>query len=315
MKSIKDTFMFNFLNSNNDLENRLIKIVQEAEYYNFEQEEMIDVFRTMSKYKYSTKDEIFKMVKNNKIRIMYMDNSVYKLPMPLLFFTLRIGGENVAFVNMSNICSGRAETVEPRKLYAILEGAFLQLRMMEKSNIMTYRLSGFVKAPITCYVKLFTNILNIDHSISVDPIIKGQIEFVVAKFCLLNIMEFRDIDIDKINNIALSCTSVPISYNLVEPKDVKFSAGDYLDVQKFFNALTDSKIFPILKNYNIRTFLTSWTKSYNSASLFSIEYLPYLVFMITSVLRSSNIIDQYKVESQIANYERELEEFVLYLMK
>lgn len=316
MKSIRDNYVYSFLNNQNGLDEKILNAIKNSQFFTFNDDELHDAYRVIKKYKYSTTDNIIKAVNSGAIKIMYYDNTIFKLPMPISFFVLDEGGSNVAYVNASNICKGKIETVEIRKLFSLLEGALLNLKLLEKEDVLSTRAVIHTKGVITCYVKLFSNILNMDHAISVNGMVKAKIEFIIAKFCLINVFGMRMTNNeDKINRIALASINSNVGYELVEETDIKFEEADYLDLHRFFDVLTDGIVFPILKNYNLRRFITSWANNYSSSAMMSIEYLPYLLFMLTSVLRASDIVSQYKVEPHVVDSEKEIEELIFYLLR
>lgn len=174
------------------------------------------------------------------------------------------------------------------KLCAYLISALVNLvYYSEPSRI--YNNSMIVSTSTTCYVKLFTGILDYLRVINfADNRLK--ISYIVAVYYLYTMMNK---DIKAARNSAANITQVPVrdatAYDIYYDPNTHFTT-----IETFVNFLSET--FK-LKGFTTDVFLDRWIYLYGKGTMYGCELLPSFLTMITNAYSGSYINNQKKIET------------------
>ena len=123
------------------------------------------------------------------------------------------------------------------------------------------------------YSKLFNKILDKQFGINFNPLVSDQVNFTLAKFFLLYVLEKQDNDIT--NNIAYNCIFNESSKNSILSANNDFDPVWYQSFDGFIGGLAET--FDMLSKVDIRSILSNFMIMYGESAIYSLEYYPTLL--------------------------------------
>lgn len=294
IKGLETSFVYNHLNKSNALSNNISTLITSGQALSYESLEEAFVI-IMKNFKYPLKYKVMDDFKAGKIILKYSTNA--RIPTCLPFFLTKINGEVVAVVSVSTYGIMDKDTgtvkIDPKKLYCIMEGAYLAKLIFFNSSKIPTRPS-IITHGSNIYSMMFTRVLNKKYSLNVDKIKYHKILMLSSKFYMLNILGNHDGD--SVFNYAIkNCPNGNI-YSLKEA-DSLFDAKYYQNLETFITGLVETKALGLnLKDLTVRGYLESFINMYDSSNLLSLESFPYFMYNIVSVTNGAYLNNQYILE-------------------
>jgi hypothetical protein len=157
-------------------------------------------------------------------------------------------------------------TIDNRRLYTLLESAYIYKEIYQKPN---YALSNMMILSLSTqiYVKLMNKVLDKMFGINLIVLKADQINYLLAKFFLLYVMEKTDGDV--VSTIAYSCAFNDSPKTTVESILTDFDERAFASLPDFFKELSEQ--FDLLHNLTIRKFLDNYMIMYGEYAVFAIE--------------------------------------------
>lgn len=273
MKQLTNTFLYNHTKVNN--------FVSELKKIDFDKEtvdikDLEDNLKIINRrFVYSLKIQSLLSLEKNQTLLLFPENSLTKLIPVFLKGNNKAEGGVSAVINL-RLYATRDKlgnyNINNRTLYGLLESAYIARQIHSKWSTFEYN-TTIMKYSTIIYVKLMNKILDKKFGINLAPMQSDQINYVLGKFFLLNIIEKKEGDI--VNNIAYSTIFNDTNKQNIIDCDSNFSNDAYTDLDIFFRNLREN--FDILGNLNIRQFIMDWMTMFGEASLFAIEYYPIML--------------------------------------
>lgn len=302
MKNLQDTFIFKHLNTNDRINKLIVEIIQRGSVVT--KENMNFSFLTINKnYKYALKNSVLNAVDNNKIIMMYSPDGV-KMPSCMPWFLTRDkSGKIVAVVCIDVYGTKSANStdinIDPKKLYVMLEGAYLALVYANNFKAVSIN-SNIITNGSLIYSQMFTKILNKKYSLNINKDKQNKFIFLSSKFFLLNILGLNNSNV--VYNYALNNCKNPNQMSIQELDD-EFPLEAYESFDKFLLELINNQgTKDHIPGLNVRGYLESFIQTYDGSALLSLESFPYFMYNIISVVDAGFINNQYIFEDIVDVY-------------
>lgn len=289
LKPLNDTFIFKHLNTGNMVSNAISHAITTGTQVH--KEDMEEAFMLINKnFKFPLKYPVMDAVDKGQIILMYVDGR--PLPTCMPFFLTKKGDDVVAVVCV-NVYGRKTKSndqinIDPKKLYCMMEGAYLARKMVLNPKAVTSRTS-IITYGSEIYAHMFVRILNKKYSLNLDKIKMNKVIFLASKFYLVNILGHKNDDMA--TNYALkNCINAnPV---IIREFDRLIDDSVYESFPNFIDFLKDNGFSDI----STRGFLEQYIYTYDAAALLSIEVLPYFIYNIISVTTGAYINNQYVLE-------------------
>ncbi len=285
--TLEDSFIYKtFNNSNNVLQTitaalkngiHLDKSYIEEQYLQIKKSHMSPLAR-----------DVMAAYDNGDIEIVYTKTEKVPVSIPFILRRGRTGTIATIFISSFGSLDSSSSyiSIPSKNLYVLLESAYIALKIQDEPTKIA-RSAGLAKICNEIYTKMVLNILNRDYALSLDKTIYPQITYIVSKFFLTRIWGSINPNIIKSYATSLCINPNPIDIDSVDEKYDNADIKDISDLLMFLKTLT-----PRLNNLSVKYFMERYITTYNPSAILSIDYLPYLFFVITNTLLGAFIVSQ-----------------------
>jgi hypothetical protein len=182
-----------------------------------------------------------------------------------------------------------------KQLYGLMESAYIAL-MMQTNPMKIQRNVGLMKICQDVYVEMMIRILNRDYALTMDKQLYDKCRYCFSKFFLTFVWEYPNKDlIDAYAKSGLD-NITPLDLDMLKVAYDGFGVNDLKSLLEFMKGLA-----PRMADLNVRYFLERFVATYHGSSIISVDYLPYLFFVITNVILSTFLIGQAALSDIIKN--------------
>lgn len=285
--AMEDSFIYKTFNNANNILEVIISAIQNGNVLDktYIEEQYIQLKRTTFS---PLSRNVLDAFERGDIELVF--NVTEKVPMSIPFIVRRKGNRIISTIFLSTFCSlnkdGTSVNIPSKNLYVLMESAYIALRMQSDS----YRLmknTALMKLCNSIYTEMVMRILNRDYALTLDKTLYNQVTFSVSKFFTTQIWGQNNQEI--VTSYAISLCIDP---NMVDIESVNNSFNDrkirdISDLVDFIKTLS-----PRLNNITIKHFMERYINTYNPSAVLSIDYLPYLFFVISNTLLGAFIVSQ-----------------------
>lgn len=301
LKSLGDTFIYQNLNSNNSITKIIPNILKNGKILT--QKNLEDVYNIIYKnFKFPLKHKIFEDIENGTIVPIFSPNTVRMITAMPFFLTRDESGKVIAVVLVDMYGSmnkdNESVTIDPKKFYAMLEGAYFAKLCFRRSDVISTN-SIVITSGSSVYSNMFTRILNKKYALNTDKIKMHKVIFAASKFFLINILGLRD-DEKTFNYAFRNC--IGGNHLIMNEFNNLFEPGDFKDLASFIKALSSPRLGLNLKDLTVRNYLEQFIHMYDAACLLSLESLPYFIYNVIAVANGAYINNQYVLEDIVDNH-------------
>lgn len=299
IRGLESTFIYSHLNKSNSISTNITSLLNKGitlDKSNLEEAILI----IMKNYKFPLKFKVMEAFENGDIILKYGHTS--KLPTCLPFFLTKINNKVVAVVSVD--VYGTIDTatdyvtIDPKKLYCMMEGAYLA-RLIYFNNTKIGNRTAIISNGSAIYSMMFARVLNKKYALNVDKTKFHKVLFLASKFFIINVLGNQDSEM--VFNYAIkNCPNGNI-YSLKEV-DSMFNPKYFESLDKFIAGLVETKGLGLnLKDLTVRGYLEAFINMYDSANLLSLESFPYFVYNVVAVTNGAYINNQYALEEIVDN--------------
>lgn len=272
---------------------RMMDPSQGAMYIKYEQ--LADVFYKIrhKSFNYQAKFALIKLYEKGIIKLLYNKNNNISSAMPFFKFNLPDGGYGI-IINITGYSKMSKDestvTIDPYVLYSLmLSGTYSLIindRFLANSAIPDF------------YGNLFTSIAA--RLSTFDVYTRNKIKYLSVKF--LN----YQLGLPESNASANAEKSIKeLSKDQIYDIDSTFPEKSFTNFEELINSMRER--IPEFRNITFGIFFDKWMRYYGEASGFAIEYIPCLIFILTSlVLNCNSIINIKVVEKEALQYSKDL---------
>lgn len=300
IKGLESTYIYSHLNKSNGISMNIMNLLNKG--FTVTKDHIEEALMIINKnFKYPLKYEVLKDFENGKIVLKYSQTS--KLPTCMPFFLTKLGGQVVAVISIDLYGSYDKETesikIDPKKLYCLMEGAYLAKLIYFNSEKVSMRSSIYTYGS-EIYSGMFTRVLNKKYALNVDKAKMHKVIMLSSKFFMLNVLGVEK-DSDMIFNYAIKNCQNGNVYSLKEANGL-VSDDAYTSFDKFINELATNKSLGLnFKDLTVRGYLESFINMYDSSAMLSLESFPYFVYSVINVVNGSYMNNQYVLEDIVGN--------------
>ena len=297
-KSLQDTFIYKHLNSNNGITNTISKVMLEGEIVG--RDDMQEAFMIIDKnFKFALKQQVMKAYEDGEIILMYSPDSV-RLPNALPFFLTRGGNGQVVAVVAVDLYGSMNQNgdvhIDAKKLYTIMEAAFISKKYYLQNQ--KYITNRSVIDGCNIYANMLVKPLNKKYSLNVDRNKMHKVQFLAAKFYLINILGLKDGDTVTNYAMAVCKNGNPI---LLREADSMTKEEDYKNISTFIQALASERLGLGMRDLTVRGFLEAFIHMYDGSTVLGLELFPYFMYTSNSVIHGAYLNNQYILEDIVEN--------------
>lgn len=300
--SLSDSIVYQTFNRNAEMTSTIIgaiknSIVLDSSYI---EEQIIQMKRTRIS---PLVDEVLEAFNKGLIVLLYAKNK--KIPQAFPFFATKSNGTIKVFIFVNNygtISKSDSATdkmylnVTMKNLYVLMEGAYVAYKYNTRPVDITKNL-GLMKTSCNIYVNLMLRILNKECSLSNDMDTYNKVAFCIGKFFLERVWMATNEDViftyanSTINSVVAKAEMLVIA-NMYDSKNIK-------TIDQLISFLKE--ISPRLHGMTFRYFLQCYINTYKDGALFSLECLPYFLYVVQSSLLGSFLVNQPMISDVCKN--------------
>lgn len=291
-KSVEDTYIYQNLNKNDILSKNILKTLKEGRVLKKEdlEEAMIIINKN---FKFPLKHKVLEAFDSGDVVLVYSPEGV-RIPTTMPFFlTKNSHGKVVAVVVVSvygHMDKEKANvTVDPKKLYTMMEGAYFAKIYYQQYYEVAKR-SVIISEGSAVYSNMFVRVLNKKYALNADKSRMHKVLFLASKFYMLNVLNMKDSEI--VTNYAMKNCIGGNAHILNETNNL-FKEEDYKSIATFIPALKEHLGFSDL---SVRAFLEQFILMYDASTLLSLEYFPYFMYNVIGVTNGAYINNQFVLE-------------------
>lgn len=297
LKQVQDTFIFKHLNRNDRMNKDIMEILTKGDRVTEKnlEEPLMTIKRN---YKYPLKNEVLMALQSGQITLLYAPQGI-KLPtcMPW-FLTKNSAGNIIAVVSVDVYASRNEDTgdvnIEPKKLYALMEGAYLGILAVENYQALKVR-ADIIQNGSNIYANMLLRVLNKKYSLNIDRNRENRILFLASKFFMLNVLGMEPSE--KVYNYAIRNCKSPNELILGDLDD-NFPLSAFEDFASFIQELaSNSQTSSMLPGLTVRGLLEQIILMYDSTIILGLESFPYFMYNVNLVVAGSYMNNQYILEN------------------
>lgn len=294
--SIEDSYIYKSFNASNSLIQKIVKYLKtsvalDKSYF---EEQYMQMKRTSIS---PLSRRVIEAYDAGKIELLYSRETKIGTSIPFIVRKNEKGQVVVTiFISTFSVLDKNDNlTIPVKQIYALMESAYVALQLQTYPANITRNVS-LMKLCASTYVEMLMRILNKEYALTLDKPLYDKVTYSLKKFFLTNIWNYpnKDLiesyastDLKFIEELDLSLTKQ--AYNDVEIKDIN-------DLLNFIKTLS-----PRMKDLNTRYFIERYVNTYHGSSILSIDYLPYVFFVIINILLGSFLISQAALNDIIKN--------------
>jgi len=301
LKSLESTFIYTHLNKSSALTTNISGLLHNG--ITVTKDQIDEPLMIINKnFKYPLKYKVLEAVNSGKILLKFCTTQA-KLPTCLPFFlTKGTNGLIIAVVALDTYGSMDKETgsikIDPKKLYCLLEGAYLARLCYENQHQLSTR-TALITHGSAIYSMMFTRTLNKRYALNVDKTKYHKILMLSSKFFMINILGMKNSELT-FNYAIKNCPNGNL-YSLKEINDL-IPDEAYNDINTFITTIADPKYGLNLKGLNTRNYLEAFISMYYDSNLLSLESFPYFIYNVMSVTNGGYINNQYILETIVDSH-------------
>lgn len=294
MKLMTDSSVFNYLNSGNRVNDTISNILLKGKTLTPKNVEQ--AFVAIKLYKYPMKAKVVDYVETGRIVMVYAPKDLKMTPAMPFFLQKTSSGQTRAVVLVDihgSIDENDNVTIDPKKLYVILEAAYLAIVYSNEYKTIGAK-TGIIRNGSAIYANMIARVLNRKYALNADKVKLHKVQFLASKFFLINVLGNEDNETT--SNYALS-NCVGGNPLILKELDEIVKTEDYKDLTSFINALKKPDLhLNFGDSLNTRSFIEQYIMTYDQSALLALELLPYFFFTVNAVVTGAYLNNQLILE-------------------
>lgn len=279
--SLRDTYIFSQMNKGGYVDNVLKTFANPNTAMvatpKLLEEQIIHINKT---FKYPAKVAVLEAFKNGTITPVLLKPSARnsaRIPSSIPFVFDKGRTKAMVFIdNYANVTKNLDITIDYKKLYCLLESAYLALEGYNRDS------TSVINKGSAIFAHMFTQVLNKKFSLNTDRTAKNKVLFLASKYFLYHHLGMRDED--RLFNYALkNCNSATAI--LMKDVDAEFGPQYLESLPEFIKHFADTpfKFVNGFENITVRDYISDFANMYGQETLLALESLDYFMFVISSV--------------------------------
>lgn len=299
MASIENSYIYKSFNASNGLIDKIVKYIKTsiALDKSYIEDQYTQIRKTMVS---PLSRQVLEAYDKGDIELLYSRETKVGISVPFIIRSSNATGtpKPVATIFISSFAVVDKDdqlSIPVKQLYALMETAYIGLKL-QVEPFKFKRNAELMRITMNVYSQMIMRILNKEYAITLDKVLYDKVTFATNKFFLANIWEYQNTGI--IDSYASSGLSYIDNFelSLVKQGYDDSNIKDISDLIKFISTLS-----PRMSELNIRYFIEKYINTFHGSSIMSIDYLPYVFFVICNVLLGSFLISQTALSDIIKN--------------
>lgn len=294
--TMEDSFIYQSFNSSNNVVERLVKYIKTgvALDSSYIEEQYSQIKKTMIS---PLASRVLESYDNGDIQLLYSREVKVGVSIPFIIRKSETGKPiaTIFISTFSTIDKSDNLSIPVKQLYALMESAYVALQM-QINPMKVQRNTGIMNVCSSIYVQMFMRILNKEYALTLDPVLYDKVSYCLTKFFLERVWEYPNsglIDAYASNNLE------NISQLDLDLTKTGYDGSNITDINELLQFIRG--LSPRMNNLNTRYFIERYLNTYHGSSIMSMDYLPYLFFVIINVILGSFLISQVALNDIVKN--------------
>ena len=241
--------------------------------------------------------KVLEAFNNGDIEIVWTNTEKVGVAMPFIV-RRKSDGKVVStiFINaFATIKDDSILVIPAKQLYGLMEGAYIALKLQtDPGKVM--KNAELMMTTASVYTEMMARILNKEYALTLDKVLYDKVCYCIKRFYLECVWEYPNTGL--VSNYASSDLKYIQQFDL-DALDATYSK---MEIKTIANLLEFVKsLSPRMSDLNLRYYIERFIKTYHGASILSIDYLPYVFFVITNVVMSTFLVSQTALNDIIKN--------------
>lgn len=241
--------------------------------------------------------KVLEAFNNGDIEIIWNNTEKVGVAMPFIV-RRKSDGKIVStiFINaFATIKDDSILVIPAKQLYGLMEGAYIALKL-QTDPVKVMKNAELMMTTASVYTEMMARILNKEYALTLDKVLYDKVCYCIKRFYLECVWEYPNTGL--VSNYASSDLKYIQQFDL-DALDATYSK---MEIKTIANLLEFVKsLSPRMGDLNLRYYIERFIKTYHGSSILSIDYLPYVFFVITNVVMSTFLVSQTALNDIIKN--------------
>lgn len=241
--------------------------------------------------------KVLEAFNNGDIEIIWNNTEKVGIAMPFIV-RRKSDGKVVStiFINaFATIKDDSILVIPAKQLYGLMEGAYIALKL-QTDPVKVMKNAELMMTTASVYTEMMARILNKEYALTLDKVLYDKVCYCIKRFYLECVWEYPNTGL--VSNYASSDLKYIQQFDL-DALDATYSK---MEIKTIANLLEFVKsLSPRMSDLNLRYYIERFIKTYHGSSILSIDYLPYVFFVITNVVMSTFLVSQTALNDIIKN--------------
>lgn len=294
--SLSDSYIFRELNRSSHASTTIVAAIKTGTIVDstFIEEQLIQCKKSRLSPLMET---VLQAYETGEIKLIYNKNVRVSTSLP--FVVMSIGNKTSAYIFISDFSAlnkdGTALTIEMKKLYVLLEAAYIGKLYYTKPEIFL-RSTMLMRIFATVYTEMSMKIFNKEFALSLNKDLYDKVSYSIARFELERMAGMRNDSV--INSYAIGTCNNPsrIAMEAIEREYTSASITSLKELISFISSLSSKMI-----KLNARYYLERWITTYGTGATMSIDAFPYLNYVIANGLLGCFLVNTTRISDIVKN--------------
>ena len=241
--------------------------------------------------------KVLEAFNNGDIEIIW--NNTEKVGVAMPFIVRRKSDGKVVstiFINaFATIKDDSILVIPAKQLYGLMEGAYIALKL-QTDPVKVMKNAELMMTTASVYTEMMARILNKEYALTLDKVLYDKVCYCIKRFYLECVWEYPNTGL--VSNYASSDLKYIQQFDL-DALDATYSKMEIKTIASLLEFV--KSLSPRMSDLNLRYYIERFIKTYHGSSILSIDYLPYVFFVITNVVMSTFLVSQTALNDIIKN--------------
>lgn len=234
------------------------------------------------------------MIGTGKVQMVYSDHYVVDVSVP---FVITTGANARVFVNISHFVSvsdsGKYVVTQLRNRNGLMAALFAAC--VAYSIVSHYhRLNSDIGDPLVLmYSYMLTDVF--DRMVHMDSVMRDKVRYLCAEFALTQLYG-TSIGQETFHRIKKKYFP-KLSPMLMNSIDSQFNVDCFDDLNSFIDAMVTN--YPSMRKITFKDVWTVWYKRYGASSIMALDYLGYMIYILSELLYESPLINRLTLDPML----------------
>lgn len=286
-ESLEDSFIYRTFNNSNGILSQMVNYIRLSD--TISAEEIDDQYRQIKRSSVSPLSRsVISAYDSGLIEIRYSGDAKIRMPSSIPFIVRKNGDKVIATIfikSFTSVADGML-TIPTKNLYAIMESAYITLCIHQYPEKLL-RNTTLAKTLMSVYTQMVMKILIKEFALSMDRPLCDEVKYCVSRFFLEKMWGITNEEIvDAYASADLEFLTSLLHDEIVD----RYVGKDIKDINDLIELI--ASLSARLKSLNSKYFIEKWISNYHAPAILSMDYLPYLFFVINNVILGSFLVSQ-----------------------